>query len=222
MTSATFCSSNCGAQGAVGERNAATSRANAAAVRYPRLLCGPLFVVFFLQAPIFNRASHKFPNQLAFKHSSGNFPCKLSTCAFCAVPARYALPRSSSPTPTSENAQLVKSGPLSQRIACGASFRHHQLQHPSQERSRKTLSTCKTKHSRVYRSVTLSTRNYLPLSAASCTKSIAYSCFAPVTIDRTKPARSNRFLRFRRINGPASRYTRLWFTVQLNSKIKHN
>ena len=57
--------------------------ANAAGVRYPKLLCGRSSLYSSLHAAIFARASNKFPNQLVFKHSSRSFPWKLSTCAFC-------------------------------------------------------------------------------------------------------------------------------------------
>jgi hypothetical protein len=70
MTSASFRSSNCRSQGAVGDRRAAIRRANSAGGTYPKLLCGRSSLYFFRHAPIFARASHKFPNQLAFKHSS--------------------------------------------------------------------------------------------------------------------------------------------------------
>src|ERR1044072_180594 len=83
MTCASFRSSHCGAQGAVGDRSAAMRRANSRGVRYPRLLCGRSSLYSSLHAAIFLRASNRFPNQLAFKHSSRNFPWKLSTNAFC-------------------------------------------------------------------------------------------------------------------------------------------
>ena len=50
----------------------------------------------------------------------------------------------------------------------------------------KPVSTSNAKHSRVYTSITLNTRNFLPLSAASCTKSIAHSWFAPVNAGLVK------------------------------------
>src|SRR5579872_1530120 len=110
----------------------------------------------------------------------------------------------------------VNSGPLSHRIASGTP-RSATIRSSSRvtRRLAKLVSTSKAKHSRVYTSITLNTRNFLPLSAASCTKSSAHSWFASVTAGRTKPARSIRFLLLLRISNPASRYTRytrLWFT----------
>jgi hypothetical protein len=47
------------------------------------------------------------------------------------------------------------------------SFRHNLLQLPVTRRPAKLVSTSSAKHSRVYTSSTLNTRNFLPLSAAS-------------------------------------------------------
>ena len=55
----------------------------------------------------------------------------------------------------------------------------------------KFVSTSNTRHSRVYTSITLSTRNFLPLSTASCTKSNAHSSFGPLTAGREAAARNN-------------------------------
>jgi hypothetical protein len=55
MTFASFCSSSCGAQGAVGDRSAATRRANTRGVKYPKLLCGRSSLYSSFQAPIFPR-----------------------------------------------------------------------------------------------------------------------------------------------------------------------
>ena len=83
MTFASPSSLSCGAQGAVGDRNAATRRANSRGAKYPKLLCGRSSLYSSFHAAIFARASNKFPNQLAFRHSSRNFPWKLSTNVFC-------------------------------------------------------------------------------------------------------------------------------------------
>jgi len=66
MTSASFRSSNCRSQGAVGDRSAAIRRANTPGAKYPRLLCGRSSLYSSLHAAIFTRASNKLPNQLAF------------------------------------------------------------------------------------------------------------------------------------------------------------
>jgi len=50
------------------------SRANSAGVRYPMLLCGLSSLNSFCHAAIFRRASHKFSNQLVFRHSSRSLP----------------------------------------------------------------------------------------------------------------------------------------------------
>lgn len=83
MISASFTSSNCRSEVAVGGRRAAIRSANFAGGTYPKLLCGRSSLYSSFHAMIFRRASNKFPNQFAFKHSSRNFPWKLSTCAFC-------------------------------------------------------------------------------------------------------------------------------------------
>src|ERR1043166_1170419 len=219
MTCASFRSSHCGAQGAVGDRSAAMRRANSRGVRYPRLLCGRSSLYSSLHAAIFTRASNKFPNQLAFKHSSRNFPWKLSTNAFCT--GRPGSICTNSIFRSSAHARIcreVNSGPLSQRIASGAP-RSATIFSSSRVTRRlgNPLSASSVKHSRVYTSITLNTRNFLPLSAASCTKSNAHSWFALVTTGLEIPARRNRFLLFLRISSPASRYTRytfLWFTCK--------
>jgi hypothetical protein len=96
MTFPSVSPSNFGAQG-VGDRSAEIRRANSRGAKYPKLLCGRSSLYSSFHAAIFALASNKFPNQLAFRHSSRSFPRKLS------------------------------------------------------------------KHSRVYTSITLSTRNFLPL-----------------------------------------------------------
>src|SRR6266403_1636364 len=217
MTFASARSSNCGAQGAVGDRSAAIRRANSRGVRYPKLLCGRSSLYSSFHAPIFARASNKLPNQLAFRHSSRNFPWKLSTYAFCTGrPGSMCTKSIFRSIPHARKCRDVNSGPLSHRIASGTP-RSATIRSNSRvtRRLAKLVSTSSANHSRVYTSITLSTRNFLPLSAASCTKSSAHSWFAPVTAARTTPTRSNRFLLFRRIIRPASRYTRytrLWFT----------
>src|SRR6266436_4946621 len=217
MTSAFFRSPSCGAEGAVGDRSDATRRANSRGVKFPRLLCGRSSLYSSFHAPIFTRASNKFPNQLGFKHSSRSFPWKLSTCAFCTGrPGSICTSSIFRSIPHVRKCRDVNSGPLSQRIASGTP-RSATIRSNSRvtRRLAKLVSTSKARHSRVYTSITLNTRNFLPLSAASCTKSKAHSWFAPVTALRTTPARTKCFLRFRRINNPASRYTRytfLWFT----------
>jgi hypothetical protein len=70
------------ARRAVRDRSAATRRANSRDAMYPKLLCGRSSLYSSFQAPIFARASNTLPNQLAFRHSSRNFPWKLPTCAF--------------------------------------------------------------------------------------------------------------------------------------------
>src|SRR6266436_680342 len=220
MTSAFFRSPSCGAEGAVGDRSDATRRANSRGVKFPRLLCGRSSLYSSFHAPIFTRASNKFPNQLGFKHSSRSFPWKLSTCAFCTGrPGSICTSSIFRSIPHARKCRDVNSGPLSQRIASG-NPRSATIRSNSRVTLRlaKLVSTSSAKHSRVYTSITLNTRNFRPLSAASCTKSKAHSWFAPVTIGRTNPARTKRFLLLRRINNPASRYTRytrytrLWFT----------
>src|ERR1043166_5554693 len=219
MTCASFRSSHCGAQGAVGDRSAAMRRANSRGVRYPRLLCGRSSLYSSLHAAIFLRASNRFPNQLAFKHSSRNFPWKLSTNAFCTGrPGSICTNSIFRSSAHARKCRLVNSGPLSQRIASGAP-RSATIFSSSRVTRRlgNPLSASSVKHSRVYTSITLNTRNFLPLSAASCTKSNAHSWFALVTTGLEIPARRNRFLLFLRISSPASRYTRytfLWFTCK--------
>src|SRR5207249_7193975 len=217
MTSASFRSSHCRSQGAVGDRSAAMRRANSRGAKYPKLLCGRSSLYSSLHALIFTRASNKFPNQLAFRHSSRNFPWKLSTCAFCTGrPGSICTNSIFRSIPHARKCRLVNSGPLSQRIASG-NPRSATIRSNSRVTLRlaKLVSTSSAKHSRVYTSITLNARNFRPLSAASYTKSKAHSWFAPVTTGRTTPARTKRFLLLRRINNPASRYTRytfLWFT----------
>src|SRR5229473_3187608 len=217
MTFASASSSSCGAQGAVGDRSAATRRANSRGATYPKLLCGRSSLYSSFQAPIFARASNKLPNQLAFKHSSRSFPWKLSTNAFCTGrPGSICTMSIFRSVPHARKCRDVNSGPLSQRIASGTP-RSATIFSSSRvtRRLAKLVSTSSAKHSRVYTSITLNTRNFFPLSAASCTKSKAHSWFAPVTAARATPARTKRFLLFRRISSPASRYTRytrLWFT----------
>jgi hypothetical protein len=227
MTSVSFRSSNCRTQGAVGDRSAAIRRANSRGAKYPKLLCGRSSLYSSLHAPILSRASNKFANQLAFKHSSRNFPWKLSTYPFCiGRPGSMCTNSIFRSTAHARICRDVNSGPLSHRIASGtprsatprsATPRSATIRSSSRvtRRLAKLVSTSSARHSRVYTSSTLNTRNFLPLSAASCTKSNAHSWFAPVTAGRTKPARSNRFLLRRRISNPASRYTLytfLWFT----------
>src|SRR5581483_11067250 len=217
MTSTTFRSPHCGAESAVGGRSAAMRRANTAGGTFPKLLCGRSSLYFFFHATIFRRASHKFPNQLAFKHSSRNFPWKLSTCAFCTgFPGSICTTSIFFSSAHAKKCRLVNSGPLSERIASGTPRSATIVSSTRVIRGPgNPVSTSSAKHSRVYTSITLNTRNFLPLSAASCTKSIAHSWFAPVTAGLTKPARSKRFRLLRRISNPASRYTRytrLWFT----------
>jgi len=53
MTFASASSSSCGAQGAVGDRSAATRRANSRGAMYPRLLCGRSLLYSSFHAPIF-------------------------------------------------------------------------------------------------------------------------------------------------------------------------
>ena len=86
MTSAPSPSPQCRSQGVPqlrDDRRAALRRANSRGAIYPRLLCGRSSLYSSFHAPIFTRAANKFPNQLAFKHSSRNFPWKLSTYPFC-------------------------------------------------------------------------------------------------------------------------------------------
>src|SRR5229473_506587 len=217
MTFASASSSSCGAQGAVGDRSAATRRANSRGATYPKLLCGRSSLYSSFHAPIFARASNKLPNQLAFRHSSRSFPWKLSTYAFCTGrPGSMCTKSIFRSIPHARKCRLVNSGPLSQRIASGTP-RSATIRSSSRVTLRlaKLVSTSNAKHSRVYTSITLNTRNFRPLSAASCTKSSAHSWFAPVTATRATPVRTKRFLLFRRIISPASRYTRytfLWFT----------
>src|SRR5713226_8863685 len=70
MTFASDRPSSCGAQGAVGDRSAATRRANSRGATYPKLLCGRSSLYSSFHAPIFARASNKLPNQLAFRNHS--------------------------------------------------------------------------------------------------------------------------------------------------------
>jgi hypothetical protein len=79
MTFPSVSSSNFGAQGAVGDRSAEIRRANSPSAKYPKLLCGRSSLYSSFHAAIFALASDKFPNQLAFKHSSRSLPWKLST-----------------------------------------------------------------------------------------------------------------------------------------------
>ncbi len=117
MTFASTSASSCGAQGAVGDRSAATRRANSRGAKYPKLLCGRSSLYSSFQAPILARASNKFPNQLAFKHSSRNFPWKLSTCAFCTGrPGSMCTNSIFRSIPHARKCRLVNSGPLSHQL----------------------------------------------------------------------------------------------------------
>ena len=96
-------------------------RANTRGGTFPKLLCGRSSLYSSLHASIFTRASNKFPNQLAFKHSSRCFPWKLSTCAF--FTGRPGSMCTNSIFRSSAHARIcrdVNSGPLSHRIASGA------------------------------------------------------------------------------------------------------
>src|ERR1051325_10446415 len=189
MTCASFRSSHCGAQGAVGDRSAAMRRANSRGVRYPRLLCGRSSLYSSLHAAIFLRASNRFPNQLAFKHSSRNFPWKLSTNAFCTGrPGSICTNSIFRSSAHARKCRLVNSGPLSQRIASGAP-RSTTIFSSSRVTRRlgNPLSASSVKHSRVYTSITLNTRNFLPLSAASSSRATLRRSSGSHTAGSTPP-----------------------------------
>ena len=164
MTSVSFRSWHCCSEGAVGDRRAAMRRANSRGVKYPRLLCGRSSLYSSFHAAIFCRASNKFANQLAFKHSSRNFPWKLSTYAFCTgLPGSMCTNSIFRSSPQARKWRDVNSGPLSQRSASGlprstTTFSNSRVT----RRLAKLLSTSRSKHSLAYTSIMLSTRNFLP------------------------------------------------------------
>src|SRR5229473_243721 len=140
MTFASASSSSCGAQGAVGDRSAATRRANSRGATYPKLLCGRSSLYSSFHAPIFARASNKLPNQLAFRHSSRSFPWKLSTYAFCTRPPRFDVHQVDLPFhPPRQKMPARKFRPVvaANRFRNSA-LRHDPLQLPRHSPARKT------------------------------------------------------------------------------------
>ena len=154
MTFASANSSSCGTQGAVGDRSAATRCANSRGAMYLKLLCGRSSLYSSFHVPIFARASSKFANQLAFKHSSRNFPWKLSTYAFCAGrPGSMCTKSIFRSIPHAQKCRLVNSGPLShpwdQKIEVPTRKTFARLWRHNSTRTRRTAPSIERKYRKI-------------------------------------------------------------------------